>query len=346
MSSHRAALSLEFCRRWSWLLPVALLDITLFAWYGQARPAPVGQPPRLQAMPAAPAGALPAAPVSWSAKPPPTATRVEPQDDAERFRTWRYVLGRYEVLGMRDVQANEDAGRLEIYDGDRIVFAMDGYEFFLADGAGTDLTGTGRPHIMVMEFSGGAHCCSTYYIFELGGELRLVGTIEARDGGIQMIDPDGDGVPEMMMGDYTLAYAFACYAASPIPELVLRFNGTHYEVAADLMRTAPPAAAELQAKAEEVWNECQVEQEDGSYALVSPGTWGNGVTLWATLLKLVYGGHEDLALEFFETAWPPWAEDKEQALEDFRQRVSESPWYQQLAEQMGMGELRAVATSK
>ena len=57
------------------------------------------------------------------------------------------------------------------------------------------------------------------------------------------------------------------------------------------------------------------------------------------MLDLIYGGHEELALEFFNMAWPPWADGKEEALAHFRQEVASSPWYQQVAAQTGMGEI-------
>ena len=49
-------------------------------------------------------------------------------------------------------------------------------------------------------------------------------------------------------------------------------------------------------------------------------------------------GEEELALEFFEVAWPEFAEEKQEALENFRKELADSPWYQQLAEQLDLGE--------
>ena len=344
MLFHQAVLCRDLCRRWWWLLLVLCADLTLFSWYCGARPTYPGIQVSLTATGSThfalvhPLGTQP----DGITSPASPAFGDQPEDN-ERFRTWSYSVGRYRILGIRDLHADEEvAAHLEIYDGDHIIFEADGYDFNLVDDGwlGQDITGNGVPCVMVEEFSGGAHCCSTYLLLEFGPSFREAATIEARDSGIELADLNGDGLPEVMLGDYSLDYAFACHAASPIPRLVLRYHeGEGYEVAADLMRTEPPNEQALREVAETVWNECQEEQEDGLVRLLSPVGWGNGTTLWGTMLDLIYGGHEDLALEFFNMAWPPWADGKEEALAHFRQEVASSPWYQQVAAQTGMGEI-------
>jgi len=46
---------------------------------------------------------------------------------------------------------------------------------------GSDLTGNGRPDMMVTSWSGGAHCCFKHYIFELEPKLRVMAALDDGD---------------------------------------------------------------------------------------------------------------------------------------------------------------------
>jgi len=251
----------------------------------------------------------------------------------------------------REAVGDDQSGRLEVYDGDHIVHAADGYKFKIADAGfdprftgynpGIAITPSGYPSMIIYHWSGGAHCCYDFHILELGPEFRVLDVIEALDSVIGFEDLDGDAIPEISLSDFSMAYAFTAFVGTPTPEVILRYqDGEGYRVAADLMQAKPlPTAQELQEKADLVWNECIEEQDDGTVVLKSPGDWGYGTTLWETMLDLVYAGQEDLALELFDMAWPEFAEGKEEALEKFRETVADSEWYQQLAEQLDMGKV-------
>ena len=197
---------------------------------------------------------------------------------------------------------------------------------------GADLTGRGLPDVIVNEFSGGAHCCSTFYIFELGETFRLVDKISAEHGGITFEDLDGDGVPEIKMQDWSYAYEFASFGDCYAPEVVLRYKDDHYVIAPDLMTTPALTEEELVAKAAAVKAAYREVAEDGNVTLSSPATWGAaGGVLWNAMLELVYTGREDQALRLFNLAWPEWAHGKRHALRNFTKAVAHSRYYQQLA---------------
>lgn len=46
---------------------------------------------------------------------------------------------------------------------------------------GRDITGDGRPNLVAYDWSGGAHCCSNYYVFELGYPSRVLDVLEGGD---------------------------------------------------------------------------------------------------------------------------------------------------------------------
>jgi hypothetical protein len=56
---------------------------------------------------------------------------------------------------------------------------------------GTDVTGRGHPNMLVSFYTGGAHCCLLYYVFELEPELKLIATLDARDGDFRILGPCG-----------------------------------------------------------------------------------------------------------------------------------------------------------
>jgi hypothetical protein len=66
---------------------------------------------------------------------------------------------------------------------------------------GTDINGNGIPDLIVTEWTGGAHCCYTAHVFELGEAFRKIGEIPGRDGGLLFRDLDRDGIYEAVVQD-------------------------------------------------------------------------------------------------------------------------------------------------
>jgi hypothetical protein len=45
-----------------------------------------------------------------------------------------------------------------------------------------DITGRGVPNLVVSEYAGGAHCCLSFHIFEIGKEFREIAVLDAGHG--------------------------------------------------------------------------------------------------------------------------------------------------------------------
>lgn len=95
---------------------------------------------------------------------------------------------------------------------------------FIGIGYVHDLDSDGRPEAIVYDFTGGAHCCSQYFIF--ASDASGIHTLDAfalGNGGIQRIDDlDGDGTPEILAVDDRLALvAGMAFANMPFLPLVL-----------------------------------------------------------------------------------------------------------------------------
>jgi hypothetical protein len=81
-------------------------------------------------------------------------------------------------------------------------------------------------HVIVQDWSGGAHCCFDYHVFHVEGtQVRSDGTIRAGDCSLRVADVDQDGGLELIGCDSRFAYAFDLpFAESPLLPLVYTFR--------------------------------------------------------------------------------------------------------------------------
>lgn len=103
---------------------------------------------------------------------------------------------------------------------------LDGYRLTFYNLARTPLRrGPGR-HVIVQEWSGGAHCCFDYHVLRVEGvRVQPEGTIRAGDCDLRIADVDGDGILELVACDARFAYAFDLpFAEAPLVPLVYTFR--------------------------------------------------------------------------------------------------------------------------
>ena len=86
---------------------------------------------------------------------------------------------------------------------------------------------TPEPQVVFSAFSGGAHCCTLTRIATqvAGGAWRWVDAGMIDGEGYAFEDVDGDGAAELVGIDNSFLYAFASYAESFAPPVVLRLSG-------------------------------------------------------------------------------------------------------------------------
>jgi hypothetical protein len=89
--------------------------------------------------------------------------------------------------------------------------------------------GPGR-HVIVQEWSGGAHCCFDYHVLHVQGtQVRREATIRAGDCSLSVADLDQDGTLELIACDSRFAYAFDLpFAESPLVPVVYTFRDRGY----------------------------------------------------------------------------------------------------------------------
>jgi len=204
---------------------------------------------------------------------------------------WQHHYGNYVVITVRDPSEPFDS-ILQIFKAGTLVYTTNSHTFFdpeekdpEADYSSpqpprpyANITGNGIPNLVVTEYSGGAHCCSIYHIFELGDEFREVATIDAADGGAIFTNLTANGTAAIQMSDWSYAYEFTSFAGSFAPDIILRYTDDKYQIAPELMFTEPPTDEEYAKLVQEV-RDAYATPAEGETEVQSPGVWGSDATL-------------------------------------------------------------------
>jgi hypothetical protein len=243
----------------------------------------------------------------------------------------------------------DDDGCIEIYRDGHLVFSRKGGVFYIGnsvnagdtldDGSkipvipiGTDLTGRGKPDIILNEWSGGAHCCYQFHVVELGDTVRRIATIDAEDSDYAHFDDlDRKGIYEFFGWDFTFSYWHTSFAGSPAPEIILRFNGKNYALANAQMEKPLPSREAL------IETQTQIRSAEWKNNFPPP-------LLWETMLNLIYTGHSGVARGLLDDAWVPGHIQKNTFIAEFCNRLSESPYARQLSDISTFGCPRSTTT--
>ena len=191
---------------------------------------------------------------------------------------------------------------------------------------GTDISGRGHPDMIVSYYSGGAHCCTTHYVFELEPQFRLLATLEdGNSSTAHFVDLDHNHRYCYLSHDDSFAYWRSSYAGSPAPKVILCFvddsNGGRYRLALDKMQQPAPTLFEWDVAA---------EQTRASFGDSTDPNDLIGSDLWANMLTLIYTGHPELAWKLFDGAWPAKRPRKNEFLNDFCLQIRTSPYWSEL----------------
>lgn len=228
--------------------------------------------------------------------------------------------------------ADASAGCVRIYRDGKVVFKLDDndatrYELGQRADAhykiprvpnGADLTGDGRPNMVVTSWSGGAHCCFTHYIFELEPKLRLLATLQDGDSDLAHFERIGGGPGYYYVTSDIWSYWPDSFAFSTSHKVILRWDGDKFRLDLNRMGNPPPTAQQWDFALKAV-NDALGETGNTRGAL--------GTTLWNTVLDLIYTGHSDLAWKFVGEASPSALQGENASLGDFCSKLKDSPYW-------------------
>lgn len=156
----------------------------------------------------------------------------------------------------------------------------------LGELTGQDVTGEGNPDVIVERFTGGAHCCFSVIVYDVGAALtRVLESAESNCGG-RFEDLDGDAVLEFITCDDLFAYAYCPYAASPLVQVIMQYEPGRGYV------PASPRFAHLYAEA--IARHIQLAQTATAEGM---GEWDQTTkcSVLPLMLDYLYSGQADLA---------------------------------------------------
>ena len=107
---------------------------------------------------------------------------------------------------------------------------------------GKDLDGDGQPDMHFSSHSGGAQCCTTHHVLKLKPQIKRLAAYSAGSvGGGEFLEVEGRKAPVMISADDSSANAFAPYANSYFPVVILEVGPKgRLQFARDLMQSRLP----------------------------------------------------------------------------------------------------------
>jgi hypothetical protein len=199
---------------------------------------------------------------------------------------------------------------------------------------GRDLDGDGKPDLHASSQTGAEHCCTTHHVIALLPKPRRIATYAAGNvGGGEFLEIAGRKAPVMISADDSSAFAFAPYANSYFPVMILEVGPKgRMQFARDLMQTRlpgqPPPVCTTSAATGNPWLKERCGEYTGSrrqertrqiqarLAEIKSGRsadklkwedyFGNGVlaAVSAEMNRHTYTGHGNAASNWLETVWP------------------------------------------
>lgn len=200
--------------------------------------------------------------------------------------------------------------------------------------AGKDLDGDGTPDAHISSHNGGAQCCTTHHVLRLKPQVRRLAAYSAGSvGGGVFQDIPGRKVPVMISADDSSANAFAPYANSYFPVMILEVGRRgRLQFAKDLMQSRlpgqPPPVCATPMAAGNPWlkercaeytalrrNErtrqikarlASIKEERSADKLTWEDYFANGVlaAVSAEMNRYTYTGHGNAGYLWLETVWP------------------------------------------
>ena len=199
---------------------------------------------------------------------------------------------------------------------------------------GRDLDGNGQPDVHFSTNTGGATCCTTHHVYQLKPQVKRLAAYQAGSmGGGDFIEVPGRKAAVMVSADDSSANAFAPYANSYFPLLILEVGTKgRLQFAQDMMQSRlpgqpPPVCSQplaaanpwlkercaeytssrRQARTQEIKTRlAAIKSQRSADKLKWEDYFENGVlaAVSAEINRYAYTGHGAAGMNWLETVWP------------------------------------------
>lgn len=193
---------------------------------------------------------------------------------------------------------------------------------------GDDIAGDGLPDLLISEWSGGAHCCYTFHLFQLGTQFREIQSIPLFDAD-ESAFVRRPGVKGLVLAtaDYSaFAYFPSGFSGSPAGRVFLSFQRGQFRLDATLMHATAPKRGEIRGCA-------ALFRKSREWKTAQP------MGMWYYATDLVYAGHESDALAFLRASWGGSASSRDKYVGEYRRRLRRSRYYPELKRLQSLGSL-------
>ena len=257
---------------------------------------------------------------------------------SDRYKVGDYVIRRScqaesEKCGLLIKRNGKTLGRFEITDANKHWLR---YGFF-------NFLGKKEKQLVVHKYSGGAHCCYDYTIYDLEPKFRIVYSSASFDSANEIgdelvpIDIDKDGVYEFYQDVMAFDYmAEGGHATASFPPAIFRFDKNQGEFILTNRRFPDYVLQKLNQNIEGLDHWRRDNEKSGSRI---DDEEMNEIRVRETFLYLVYAGKRDEGWEYFqknyrsETGNQYQDQFRDKFIKDFRQLFAKDPTYRSIYEQ-------------
>lgn len=199
-----------------------------------------------------------------------------------------------------------------------------------------DITGDGIPDLVIDEYSGGAHCCYSTTLLELGDTVHSI-SLGGGDWMAKFEDLDNKPGKEAVVIEGAFKYRWSDYASSPGTQVILRYDNDSYIMAPDLMKKPPFTEQQINKVISSIKNSnytnfryaTSLSKADNSSARVLSNYFTN---MLGEVLDMIYSGNYPQALRIIDATWPGTADEKEAFIKDFKETIHKQPYGKEVLE--------------